>query len=209
MEATKKKIGELLIDKGIIDQLHLSSALAQQRQWGGRLASILINMGVVDETIIANTLEKKLDHHCISLDNLEIPPAALNMIKHDTAIKYCVLPIDYQDRVLTVAVSDPTDLKTIDELGFVIGTKINPVLAIESSINNAIAHYYKGIHYGGRKHKIDMNKLPETMELTGNERPKTEKTIPSSTAIKALLELLIEKGLITEEELSIKIKKIL
>ena len=100
MEATKKKIGELLIEEGIIDQLHLSSALAQQRQWGGRLASILINMGIVNETKIAQTLEKKLNQKCISLKDLKIPPAALSMINHDIATKYGVLPIDIHNKVL-------------------------------------------------------------------------------------------------------------
>ncbi|HDK17221.1 MAG TPA: hypothetical protein ENG75_04700 [Nitrospirae bacterium] len=204
MQTTRKKIGELLIEEGLINQMRLSSALGQQRQWGGRIASILINMGIIDEKTIAHTLGKKLNTHVEPLENIEVPDEVLNMVKHDMATKYCILPINYKNKVLTVAMSDPTDLKTIDDLSFAIGVKIKPLLAIESSINDAIAEHYKGIRYGGRVHKVDTKALPDTMEITRNEMPHADKSNPPETIARALSKLLLEKGIITEEELERK-----
>lgn len=205
MREIKKRLGEMLIEAGLIDGLQLSSALGQQRQWGGRLASILIDMGFIDERSIASVLEKKLGQKCISLKNRKIPAEALKIVNHDIATKYGILPLDFDKKSLTIAMSDPTDLKTIDELSFVFGLKIKPLLAIESNINKAIALHYTGITPKVIKHTIDTNKLPEDLQVTRFERTKPDTSHPPEIVIETLVEVLIEKGLITKEEITNKI----
>ncbi len=208
MGEDKKKLGEMLLDTGLIDESQLSSALEQQKQWGGRLASILIGMGFIDEQSIASVLEKKLGQKYISLENTEIPAEVLKIVNHDIAVKYSILPMDLDKKTLTVAMSDPTDLNATDELSFALGLKIKPVLAIESSINKAIQQHYSMGIAGGKKHVINTENLPKDMVLTRNEPLKPVKPSYSPKAlIEALSEVLIEKGLIKEEELSNKLNK--
>jgi len=207
MGKIKKKLGEMLIEAGLLDEFQLSKALGQQKQWGGRLASILISMGFIDEKSIASVLEKKLGSQCMSLKGSKIPPEVLKLVNHDMAVKYCVLPLEFDKKTLTVAVSDPTDLKTIDELSFMLGLKIKPVLAIESSINSAIEQHYTGKTSRGKTHIADTRNLPEDIQLTRNEAPHIDKSCPPEILIEAIMEILIEKGLIKQEELSKKITR--
>ena len=161
----KKRIGEILKEAGLIDEFQLATALGRQKEWGGRLASILINMGFVDEESVASVLEKQLGQKCLSLDNKEILPEALNTIKPDIVKKYCIMPIEFDQKTLTIATSDPTDLKTIDELSFILGVRIKPVLALESSIKRAIPRHYAGVIFADSSiYQIDTANLSEHMD---------------------------------------------
>jgi type IV pilus assembly protein PilB len=210
METAKKKIGEILVEAGLIDKFQLSSALGQQRQWGGRLASILIDMGFVDEKSVASELEKQLGVKCVSLKNREIPPEALKIVKHETAKKYCIMPIEFNNDALTLAMIDPTDLKVVDEISFSLGVKVKPVLAVESSITKAIAKHYTGSAPAGKKFTVDTHNLPEQMEIIRQDTPGQDNDIAqysSETLIRSLLEALIEKKVITREDIIKKIRK--
>lgn len=138
----KKRIGELLIDAGVIDEFQKSAALGEQRQWGGRFGSVLIRMGIVDEESIVSILEKQLGQKCISLKDREISPKILSIIRPDIAKKYSIMPLHFDKRTLSIAISDTNDLGTIDDLSFMLGINIKPVFAIEHDIKNAIARYY-------------------------------------------------------------------
>ncbi len=207
MGKVKKKLGDILMEAGLIDKFQLISALGQQRQWGGRFASTLVNMGFIDEKSVVSALEKQLGYKCISLENREIQPGALKIMKFDISEKYCIMPLDFDNETLTIAISDPTNLNTIDELSFILGVKIKPVLAIESSIKNAIAKHYTGVTPGGKKYTIDTEKLPENIQIISYEKAENDTLHPREIAIEALVEILIKKGLITKEELMNKIEK--
>ncbi len=212
MHAIKKKLGEMLIEAGVIDDLQLRSALGHQKQWGGRLASTLINLNLVNERSIASILEKKLGQKCISLEDIQIQPEALKKINYDIARKQSILPLDFDKKTLTIAMSDPTDLKIIDELSFRFGVRIKPVLAIESSINKALDKYYKDTSSRGKSYTVDFKNLPDKMELTRNEFPESEHkpkelSYTSDMLIESLSELLVEKKLIKKEELTDKLTK--
>jgi type IV pilus assembly protein PilB len=212
MKKDTKKLGEMLMEDGLLDGYQLSAALGYQKQWGGRLASIIINMGFVDEKSIASALEKQLGKKCISLTDIKIPPDAINAVKHDIAVRYSIIPLDFDKRTLTVAMSDPTDLRAIDELSFIIGVRIKPILAVDSGINKAIAKYYAGTTVEDRKIRADKVKKPlEELEVTRNERTEERTRLqtpyPPEILIEALTEVLIEKGIITREKLTNKIRE--
>ncbi len=218
MDDRKKKIGEILIEAGLINEFQLSSAIGIQRQYQGKLASILINMGFVDEKAVASAIEKQLRQKCISLDGKEIPVEVLNKVKPDIAKKYCILPIEFDQKTLTIATSDPTDLKTVDELEFMLGARIKPVLALEYSIKKAITQHYPGITFEDSNlyqnvHRIEAEKFSE-IDLTKFEKISSdpEKISPdfsysSDIVIETLIEILSEKGLTTKDELKDRVKK--
>ncbi len=207
MTKDKKRLGEMLIEAGLIDTFQLSSALGEQKQWGGRLASIIINMGFTDEESVASILEKQLGGKCVSLENMEILPEVLSKMKVDIAEKYCVMPIEFSNKELILAMSDPTDLNTIDELGFALSVNIKPVLAMESDIKKAIAKHYRGIISEGKKHKIDTKELSEEMQVMSHEKTEPETLSSPDILIEILIEILLEKGVITKEDLLEKIRK--
>ena len=223
MKEDKKRIGEILIDAGIINSMQLSAALGEQKQWGGRLCSVLVKLGLADERAIARVLEKQLGMSCVSLDGRGISPEALKKVKVDVARKYGIIPIEIQGSTLVIAMSDPTDLRTIDELGFVLGMRIRPVLALESGISKAIALHYEGITAEGKPLKSILAEAPGREKVLKDERflappVSSEKTagadlrterkeVSVKTMVEAVVSLLVEKGLITKEELIRKIKE--
>lgn len=142
MKKAKKKLGEMLLEAKVLRADQLKMALEQQKRWGGRLASILVEMGSVDEKTIATVLEEQTGHKCIALQNLEVPPEVLKMVSYETVKKYCIFPLSFEHGRLTVAMSDPTDLKTIDELSFSLGVDVAPVCSSETSIADAIQKFY-------------------------------------------------------------------
>ncbi len=232
----KKRIGEMLIEAGLIDELQLKSALGYQKQWGGKVGSALVEMGFVTEKGVASTLEKQLGVVCTSIEGMDIPPNILHTVKVDIAKKYGVFPLSVEGKTLLIATPDPTDLKALDELSFLLGMRIKPVLALESDIKRAISIYYEGNTQSGRTYKVDVNKLTEKIQMMQpaageireheiqpeiihhemiqpetirKEEPKAEqkKEIAQKAVIEALIAVLTEKGIITKEELIKKLKE--
>lgn len=219
MKEDRTKIGEILIEAGLIDEIQLIKALGEQKQWGGRLCSIIVNMGFADEESISAVLGKQLKQKCVSFDDIQISPDILKLVDLETARKYNVIPVELNNKVLTIAISDPLDLNTLDELGFRLGLKIKPVLAIDSGIKKAISRFYEGI---SNKNLRSKNKTGNTAEehniinadiatphlqLSEGVFHKREDVIAPGIMVETLVEILIEKGLLTEEELMNKIRE--
>ncbi len=207
MVTIKKKLGEMLVEEGLIDNLQLNSALGHQRQWGGHLGSIFVEMGFVDEKDIAAALERQLGIRCINIDDFDVSEAAIEAMKVDIAKKYMAFPLMLEDKTLTLAMTNPAELNVIDELQFMLGYRIKPVLALESDIKRAIAYHYEGVERP--KQRIDRKSVQEVeikptefkqeQETLRQEEPKRE--ITQKMVIEALISLLVEKGIITKDEM--------
>ena len=217
MKENRAKIGEILVETGLIDEMQLVAALGEQKQWGGRLCSIIVNMGFADEESISAALGKQLKQKCISFDDIEIPPDILKRVSLETARKYNIIPVGLKNNVLIIAISDPLDLNLIDELSFRLGLMIKPVLAIDSSIKKAISRFYEGISNKNLPSKSKTSDKPEDLKMKASiamphlqfsEEMFHEKENGIATGImaEALAEILIEKGLLTKEELLNKIR---
>jgi type IV pilus assembly protein PilB len=223
-----KRIGEMLIEAGLIDHFQLSAALAEQRQWGGRLCSVLVTKGFVDEHSIVSVLEKQVGEKCVSLVDAETPSDVLQKVKPDIAKKYSVFPLSCDKSGIALAMPDPTDLKVLDELSFILGLRVKPLLAMESHIRDAIALHYDGIvpkpKENSRDHKIrhDIRENPEAgtevihfpPPLSQQEMPKErpaekseKKELTTKTVLDALISLLVENGTIAKEDLLRKIRE--
>ncbi len=140
------RLGEFLIQEGLITVNQLEKAISVQRQEGGRLGEILIKLGMVKEDQVVAALGKQLNMPYFSLGTGMLKPAMDQGLEHlipqDFAFKNCVLPLSRMLRSLTVAMSDPLDLLLIDSLRKLTGSEINPVIATRSDIMKAIEEFY-------------------------------------------------------------------
>ena len=136
------RLGELLLDTGLIAPHQLSVALGQQAKWGGKLGSELIRLGFIGETELAYILEKQLGIKWVSLKDQEISTEVIQSVSHETARKYHIMPVECSHQTVTIAMVNPNDLDTLDAIAFAVGKTIKPVMALESDIEWALSHYY-------------------------------------------------------------------
>ena len=139
------KIGDLLVKAGVITELQLKAALAEQGQWGGKLGDILVRMEFVTEEVLVRALSKQTGIPRADLGG-EPDHNALAKIAPDQAEEYGVVPVSLQDdgRTLVLAMSDPNNVNVTDHLQSVTGTRIAARLAGASAIRNAISRWYRG-----------------------------------------------------------------
>ncbi|HLD82561.1 MAG TPA: ATPase, T2SS/T4P/T4SS family, partial [Candidatus Omnitrophota bacterium] len=148
MPAEKKyfRLGELLVNEGLIDAGQLEKAIASQRQEGIRLGEALVKLGFVKEEQLVTVLGKQLNIPFFSLGTGMLKPAAdqglEKLVTQDFAIRNSILALSRTLKTLTVAMSDPLDLMLIDNLKKITGCEINPVIATKSDVTKAIEEFY-------------------------------------------------------------------
>ena len=138
----KKRIGEVLIDQGLITQEQLMAGLEEQKISKIQLGKCLVKLGYLSENKLVDVLSAQLDIQHVLLDNFNFNRALIRLVPEDMAKRYKVIPLFEKDGVLTVAIADPTNLRTIDHLKFKTGREIEPVIATEKSITTAIERNY-------------------------------------------------------------------
>lgn len=137
------KLGELLIQKDLLTQAQLEEALQAQVIFGGTLGTILIEMGLITEDALAAILAQQLSIPCVKPGQLEnIPEEVINIIPVELAEKHKVVPVAVNGKKLTLAMEDPHNLKSIDEISFRTGYIIVPVLALEVRLVFALENHY-------------------------------------------------------------------
>src|SRR5512145_1196116 len=142
--AIKKRLGEMLVEAGIIDDGQLHAALRHQRQWGGRLGACLVELKLASEEAIVDALALKFGFEIARLDRIE-PYAfeqARALVPYEYAVRNRILPISADTSVLVVAMSDPTNLSLADELAFRSGRRVKVCIAGENAIDAAIRSHY-------------------------------------------------------------------
>ena len=136
------KLGQLLIEGNLITEEHLNNALEAQAKNGGRLGTTLINMGVIDEEQLINFLSKQYDAPAINLHEYDIDPSITKFIPHEVVMKYHIFPVAKVGATLTIAMADPSNVFAIDDVKFMTGYNVEPVVASEVSISESIAEHY-------------------------------------------------------------------
>ena len=144
----RRRLGDLLVEAGLIKDEQLKAALNEQRKWGGRLGRTVIEMGFVTESAMAEVLAKQLELPVIDLDTAEISEDAPKWLRIDICERYGVFPVslDRAARQLSVATSDPTNIEHLNAVQFATSSKVLPVVATASAIERAIRRYYFGEH---------------------------------------------------------------
>ena len=136
------KLGDLLVTENLITRQQLGKALEYQRVRGGRLGYCLIQLGWVTGEDISAILSRQFGLPSINLPFFEVDPSIVKLIPLETARKYQVLPLSRAGSTLTIATIDPTDVFAMDDLQFMTGFTIEPVVVAESAIREAIQKYY-------------------------------------------------------------------
>jgi type IV pilus assembly protein PilB len=136
------KLGEILVRENLISPQHLREALDYQREHGGRLGYNLVKLGLVSDDMITAVLSRQYGIPSVNLDLFQIDESVLQLIPQEVAQKYSVLPLSRVGASLTLAMVDPTNVFAMDDIKFMTGLNVEPVVVAEASIQQAIAKYY-------------------------------------------------------------------
>src|SRR5687767_388452 len=138
------RIGELLLKEKRITPDQLQQALNHQKANGGKLGYNLVRMGFVKDEEITALLSKQYGVPSINLTQFEIDPAVIKLIPPETAQKYQIVPLSRAGATLTIAMTDPTNVFAMDDIKFMTGYNVEPVVASETAVLEAIQQYYPG-----------------------------------------------------------------
>ncbi|MGB9179484.1 MAG: type IV-A pilus assembly ATPase PilB [Pyrinomonadaceae bacterium] len=136
------KLGEILVRENLISAQQLREALDYQRQHGGRLGYNLAKLGLVSDDMITAVLSRQYGIPSVNLDLFDIDESVIRLIPQEVAQKYSVLPLSRVGATLTLAMVDPTNVFAMDDIKFMTGLNIEPVVVAEASVQQAIVKYY-------------------------------------------------------------------
>ena len=138
----RDKIANQLLGAGVVDGAALDKARELQKQNGGSLGMALIKSGAVDETTYTNFLGQIYNLPVVDLDKVDVDMACIDLVPGDVSTKFQVLPISRRGRILTVAMSNPSNIFAIDDIKFITGLDVQPVVTGEVSIKRFIDKFY-------------------------------------------------------------------
>jgi len=137
------RLGELLIKKNLLTQAQLEEALEAQVIFGGKLGTVLIEMGLISENTLAEILTQLLSIPCAKPGDLQqIPKDVISIISPELAEEHKVIPVAVSGKKLTLAMAEPHNLKSIDKISFRTGYIVRPILALEVRLVLALEQYY-------------------------------------------------------------------
>ena len=136
------RLGELLVREKLISLQQLRQAQDEQRRTGQNLGATLAKLGYISDGEITNFLSAQYRVPAINLDEYEIDQDVLKLVSKDVCDKHKIIPVSRAGSSLIMAMADPTNLHAIDDLKFLTGYTIEPVIASETSIANAVERYY-------------------------------------------------------------------
>jgi len=138
-----KRIGEVLLERGIIDRKKLEEALAHQKEHGGLMGQVLIKLGYVTEEEVALALTAQYGFPYLPLDNYEIDNLLTSVIPEPLARQHCLIAIDRIGNALTLAMADPSNVKAIEEIELLTKCVVQTFVSTPSDIEQAITKCYK------------------------------------------------------------------
>ena len=138
-----KRIGNLLLETGLLDEEQLKSVLAHQRRFGGRIASISMTLGFASERKLATVLSRQIGVPYLILSESAFPLEPLDGIPHPIAQKLCALPVRRRQKELILALKDPKNIAVVDELRFTTGARIIEYGALDNTLTEAIEIAYR------------------------------------------------------------------
>src|SRR5215217_2841677 len=136
------RIGDLLLKEKRITPAQLQEALTYQKTNGGKLGFNLVKLGFVKDEEITALLSKQYGVPSINLAQFDIDPSVIKLIPAETAQKYQIVPLSRSGATLTIAMTDPTNVFAMDDIKFMTGYNVEPVVASETAVSDAIARYY-------------------------------------------------------------------
>ena len=151
-----KKLGQLLLERGIIKKQQLENALQLQKREGGFISQSLLKLGFVTEADIASCLSSQYGFPYLPLKNYTIDPKVIKLVPAELARQCDILPIDKIGNLLTVVMIDPLNLNVIEELKVITGCKVQPFIGTKSDVDDAVVKYYGPLKESERKEKAQV-----------------------------------------------------
>src|SRR5581483_4504655 len=136
------KLGESLLRENLISAQQLKEALEYQRTNGGRLGTTLVKLGIIEDNEIARHLSRQYGVPSVNLSFFEVDRTAVKLVPQDVAAKYMVLPLSRVGATLTLAMVDPTNVFAIDDIKFMTGLSVEPVIVSEAAFQAVFEKFY-------------------------------------------------------------------
>src|SRR6202521_4899249 len=148
------RLGEILVKENLITADQLKQAMAHQRQNGGGLGTALMKLGFVSDDENPEVSSRQDGVPSINLKYYEVDPAVIKLIPQDSAVRYQIVPLSRVGSTLTIAMIDPTNVFAMDDIKFMTGFNVEPVVASETSVNEAIGKFYGDVQSGEELSKV-------------------------------------------------------
>src|SRR5687768_17892267 len=140
--AQEIRLGDLFVKEGLINEKQLQEALAEAKTSGNRIGYALVHLGFVAEEELTRMLAKQYRVPAVDLDKISVDPKIIKLVPANVAQKHLVLPLRRVGRMLTVAMTNPTDFSAIDDLKFISKLEIEPVIVGEYTLKKHLEKYY-------------------------------------------------------------------
>ena len=167
----RQKLGELLVEHGLITSNQLKEALRRQAQTGGKIGSILVERGFITTEVLLDFLSKQLGVPSANLMDIDLDPDVLKLIPVDKIKKMKLIPIALDDNFVTLAMVNPNDMMALNDIEFSLGRKVHPVVVpssqMETAINSLVSHPKKDVASTMRERspKKAKRKSPQLLSL--------------------------------------------
>ncbi|HSC78353.1 MAG TPA: type IV-A pilus assembly ATPase PilB [Candidatus Acidoferrales bacterium] len=199
------RLGEILIKEKLVTKEQLDQALAHQKKSGGRLGGALVKLGFISDEEITGVLSRQYGVPAINLSYYEVDGAVVKLVPQETATRYQVVPLSRVGSTLTIAMADPTNVFAMDDIKFMTGLKVEPVVASESAITEAITKFY-GSSGGSSEQELekvmaqigaedaDVELAEEEQELSAAELEHAAEDAPVIKLVNLILTEALHKG---------------
>jgi type IV pilus assembly protein PilB len=140
---TNKHLGELLVERGIIDREQVAMAIAYQNEKGGLFGEILVELRFATEEDIAQALTSQFGFPYLPLSSYEIDQDVINAVPENVCRQYCLIPIDKIGKSLTLAMANPLNANAVDDVELISGCTVQTFVSTTSDIKEAVDRYYQ------------------------------------------------------------------
>jgi len=138
-----KHLGELLVERGVIDREQVAMAMAYQNEKGGLFGEILVELKFATEEDIAQALTCQYGFPYLPLANYEIDPEVINSVPENVCRQFCLIPIDKIGKSLTLAMANPLNRNAVEDVELLTGCSVQTFVSTSSDIKDALVKYYK------------------------------------------------------------------
>jgi type IV pilus assembly protein PilB len=192
------RIGELLLKEKRITPAQLQEALNYQKTSGGKLGLNLVKLGFVTDEEITSLLSKQYGVPSINLTQFEIDASVIKLIPAETAQKYQIVPLSRSGATLTIAITDPTNVFAMDDIKFMTGYNVEPVVASETAVLDAIHKYYPATPVAARAPKVQ-----EKKEKKPPPPSRQEASLSSAATLELVTKALEETAAIVDDDVEL------
>lgn len=138
-----KQLGELLVEMGLITRDELKNALEVQKDKGGLIGQVMVDLGYISEEAIAQAITAQYGFPYLPLENYEIDIEVIKIVPKNVAIQYCLIPVDKIGSNLTIAMANPLNSQAVEDIALLSGLYVQLFVSTATDIKKAIEKYYK------------------------------------------------------------------